>query len=323
MSALPRLALPLAASLCAAFAGSPAAAQQASSQPLRIVVAFPAGGFADNVARLVADKLEGKLKQTVVVENRGGAAGNLAARAVAQGAADGQTVLITTTASAISPTLYKNPGYGPGDLRVVSVVGSAPESIVVHPNNPAKDLKEFVAQAKKDKLTYGTAGVGTGSYISATYLFKELAKVDLTHVPFQGGAGATNAILGNHVTAIALTVSPLIPHIQQGKMKALGIAAAKRSAALPNVPTYIESGFTDFTAASWVGLFVPSKTADAQVDRLNGAVNDILKEPDVRERLARFGLEPMSGNSKQMAAFYQAEVAKWGKMVTTLGMKIE
>jgi tripartite-type tricarboxylate transporter receptor subunit TctC len=232
-------------------------------------------------------------------------------------------VLITTTASAISPTLYKNPGYGPGDLRVVSVVGSAPESIIVHPNNPANNLKEFVEQAKKDKLTYGTSGIGTGSYISATYLFKELAKVDLTHVPFQGGAGATNAILGNHVTAIALTVSPLIPHIQQGKMKALGIAATKRSAALPNVPTYIEGGFTDFTAASWVGLFVPSKTPDAQVDRLNGAVNEILKEPDVRERLARFGLEPMSGNSKEMAAFYQGEVAKWGKMVTTLGMKIE
>jgi tripartite-type tricarboxylate transporter receptor subunit TctC len=192
----------------------------------------------------------------------------------------------------------------------------------VHPDNPAKNLKDLVEQARKSGLTYGTSGIGTGSYISATYLFKELAKVDLTHVPFQGGAGATNAILGNHVTAIALTVSPLIPHIHSGKMKALGIASAKRSAALPNVPTYIESGFTDFTAASWVALFVPSKSPDAAVDRLNAAINDVLKEPDVRERLARFGLDPMSGNPKEMAAFYQAEVAKWGKMVTTLGLSI-
>jgi tripartite-type tricarboxylate transporter receptor subunit TctC len=322
MPALTRITLSLTASVFAITA-IPAAAQQSSSQPLKIIVAFPAGGFADNIARIVAQKLEGKLRQTVVVENRGGAAGNIAARAVSQASPDGQTVLITTTASAISPTLYKNPGYKADDLRVVSIVGSAPESIIVHPDNPANDLKEFIAKAKTSKLTYGTSGIGTGSYISSTYLFKELAKVDLTHVPFQGGAGATNAILGNHVNSIALTVSPMIPHIQQGKMKALGIASSKRIAALPKVPTYMESGFSDFTAASWVGLFVPTKTSDAQVDRLNNAVNEALKESDVQQRFARVGLDPMFGNAKVMAVFYQDEIAKWGKMVTTLGMKIE
>ncbi len=326
MSGKSRVVLSLLASVCGlAVAAGPAAAQQAPSpsQPLRLMVAFAAGGFTDNVARLLADRLESKLRQTVVVENRGGAAGNIAARAVAQSAPDGQTVLITTTASAISPTLYKNPGYAADDLRVVSIVGSAPEAILVHPTSPANNLRDFVEMARKTKLTYGTSGIGTGSYIATTYLFKALAKVELTHVPFQGGAGATNAILGNHVNAIGLTVPPLIPQIQSGQMKGLGVASAKRMAVIPNVPTYIESGFADFQASSWVGFFVPSKTAGAAVERLNVAINEILKEPEVRERMVRFGLEPMTGSTGEMAAFYRGEVEKWGKMVTTLGLKID
>ncbi len=318
-----RLVRPAFVCIAALCGLSPAAAQQTyPSQPIRIIVAFPPGGFADGVARIVGDKLEAKLRQPVVIENRAGASGNLGARAVAQSAPDGHTILVTTTAGAINATLYKNMGYATEDLRAVSIVGSAPEAIVVHPSNPANNLKEFIEQARTKNLDYGTAGIGTGSYIATTYLFKELAKVNLTHVPFQGGAPAMNAVIGNHVASIALTVSPMVPHILSGKVKALGLASAKRSPAMPSVPTYAESGFTDFLAASWVGLFVPSKTGDAAVDKINAAINEALKEPDMQERLTRFGLDPMFGNSGEMTAFFNREVANWGRMVRALDLSI-
>jgi tripartite-type tricarboxylate transporter receptor subunit TctC len=317
-----KLRLVLSAAALAALAAAPVSAQQYPSQQIKIVVAFPAGGFADGVARIVADKLQGRLGQTVVVENKPGARGNLAARTVAESGADGYTILLTTTASAINPTLHKNLPYKPDSLRPVFVVGSAPESIVVHPSSPAKNLKEFVDLARTKSLDYGTPGVGTGSYIATTYLFKELAKVNLVHVPFPGGGPAMNAVIGNHVASVALTVSPLVVHIKAGKVRALGLASAKRNAELPDVPTYAESGFKDFTAASWVGLFVPAKTPDAAVDKLNGAINEILKEADVKQKLTRFGLEPMAGDTKAMTAFFDREIANWGKMIRTLGLSI-
>jgi tripartite-type tricarboxylate transporter receptor subunit TctC len=320
-----RRLLPVAMSILAvgAFTLSPTAAQQTyPSQPIKIIVAFPAGGFADGVARIVGDKLQDKLRQTVIIENKAGASGNLGARTVAESSPDGHTILLTTTAAAINGTLYKNLGYAPESLRPVSIVGSAPESIVVHPSNPANNLKEFLEQARTKNLDYGTAGIGTGSYIATTYLFKALAKVELVHVPFQGGAAAINAVVGNHVSSVALTVSPLVPHILSGKIRALGLASAKRSTIMPSVPTYAESGFPDFQAASWVGLFVPTKTSDSVVATLNRAIDEILKEPDVQQRMMHFGLDPMSGNTEETTAFFNREVANWGKMVRTLGLSI-
>jgi tripartite-type tricarboxylate transporter receptor subunit TctC len=306
-----------------AMAGAPAGAQQQyPSQAITIVVAAAAGGFADGVARAIGERLGERLGQRVIVENKGGAGGNLGARAVAQATADGHTILVSTTSMAINGTLYKSMGYATEDITPVAIVGTAPEAIVVHPDNPAKNLAELVQAGTSRSIEYGTAGVGSGSFIAAEYFFRNLAKVQTVHVPFPGGAPAVTAVLGNHIGAIAATVSPLIPHINSGALRGLGIASARRHAVVPSVPTYAESGFPDFYAASWVGFFVPSRTVGATVDKLNVTINDILREQAVQERLKRFGLDPMHGDVAETRSFFNKEAEQWGKMVRALGLSI-
>jgi tripartite-type tricarboxylate transporter receptor subunit TctC len=300
----------------------PAAAQQYPTQPITIVVAAAAGGFADGVARTIGDKLGPKLGQNVVIENRGGSAGNIGARAVATSRPDGHTILVSTTAMAINGTLYKKMGYQTSDITPAAIVGSAPEAIVTHPNNPAKDLGEFINAAKQKGVEYGSAGVGSGSFIAAEYLFKVLAKTQAVHVPFPGGAPAITALLGGHVQAVAATVSPLIVHINSGKLKGLGLASPKRMSAVPNVPTYGEIGYPNFYAASWVGFFVPSKTNSTIITKLNGTINEILKEKDVQERMQKFGMEPRYDNYADTVKFFNSEINHWGKMVKTLNLSI-
>jgi tripartite-type tricarboxylate transporter receptor subunit TctC len=312
------LATSAAAFWCAALA--PATAQQYPTQPIKILVAAAAGGFADGVARLVSERLGERLGQSVVIENRGGAAGNLGSRAVAESAPDGHTILVTTTGLAINATLYKNKGYAIGDLRVAAIVGSAPEAIVTNPSNPANNLAELVRAAKDKPITFGTAGVGSGSYIAAEYLFRALAKVEAVHVPFPGGAPAITALMGNHVGNVAATLSPLITHINQGQLKGLGIASRKRHPAVPQVPTYAENGFPDFYAASWVGFFLPAKTSDAIAAKLNTTINQLLSDEQVRQRMNAFGLEPMTGSTEETTRFFLSEIDSWGKMVKTLNL---
>ncbi len=312
-----------AAAIGLVLATQPVTAQQYPSQPITIIVAAAAGGFADGVARAVGERLNEKLGQNIVIENRGGAAGNLGARAVATSKPDGYTVLVSTTAMAINGTLYKNMGYRTQDIAPVAIVGSAPEAIVVNPANPAKNLREFIAAARQKPVEYGSAGVGSGSFIAAEYLFKVVATAQTVHVPFPGGAPAVTALLGNHIQAVAATVSPLVTHIQSGKLRGIGLASQKRHPIVSDVPTYAESGFPDFYAASWVGFFVPSQADAKVVARLNGAINEVVKEAAVQERLKRFALEPMYGNPTETAAFFKGEVARWGKMVKTLGMSID
>ncbi len=299
-----------------------AAQQQYPSQAITIVVAAAAGGFADGVARTIGDRLGERLGQRVVVENKGGAGGNLGARTVAQSAPDGHTILVSTTSMAINGTLYKSMGYATEDISPVAIVGSAPETIVVHPGSPARTLAELVQAGRSKSIEYGSAGVGSGSYIAAEYLFRNLAKVETVHVPFPGGAPAVTAVLGNHIGTLAATVSPLIPHINSGALRGLGIASANRHAVVPSVPTYAENGFPDFHAASWVGFFVPSKTASPVLDKLNVTINDILGEAAVKERLTRFGLEPMYGNLSETTRFFNSEIEHWGRMVRALGLSI-
>jgi tripartite-type tricarboxylate transporter receptor subunit TctC len=298
----------------------PAAAQQYPVRPITAVVAAAAGGYADAVARIIAEKLGTRLGQNVVVENRGGAAGNIGAKAVASATPDGYTMLVTTTALAINETLYKHRGYSAADLKAASIAVSAPEVIVAHPSNPAKNVAELVKQNKT--ITYGSAGVGTGSYIAAEYLFKVLAKVDTIHVPFPGGAPAINALLGNHIPVLAATAPPLISPINRGAMRGLGVAAAKRMALLPTVPTYGEQGFPNFYAASWVGFFLPAKTPPAIIEKLNHEINEALNDPQVQARLKPLGVELFRRSTADTAKFFDSEVATWGKMVTTLGFSV-
>ena len=294
-------------------------AQNYPAQNVNVIVAFPAGGLADIPARLISTKLGERLKQNFVVENRGGAGGNIAAKAVASAEPDGYTLLATTSALAVNATASKNKGYETGDLRPVAIVGFSPDVLAVHPNNPAKNLKEFVANAQKESFNYGSAGVGTGPYIGAEYFFSQIAKVKYVQVPFQGGAPAINALLGNHVNAIVLTLPPVTPHIVSGKLRGLAIASAKRIAAIPDVPTYAEMGYADFFVGSWVGFFAPAKTPDAIVSKLNAEISATMKEADTIDKLTKAGFDPLVLNVAEADAYFKKDVAQWGKMVTAIG----
>jgi tripartite-type tricarboxylate transporter receptor subunit TctC len=307
-----------AASLVAGWA-LPAAAQSYPSQNVTVIVAFPAGGLADIIGRLVSAKLGDRLKNNIVVENRGGAGGNLAAKAVAGAAPDGHTLLVTTTALAVNYTASKNKGFENSDLRPVAIVAISPDVFAVHPSNPAKDLKEFVATAKNKSFTYGSAGVGTGPYIGAEYFFKEVAKVKYVHVPFQGGAPAITAALGNHVDGLVLTLPPTVPHIRNGALKGLGVASDKRNQAIPNVPTFAEMGFANFQSGSWVGVFAPAKTPDAVVTKLNTEINALMKEPDSLDRLAKAGFDPVVKNVAETNQYFNNDANRWGAMVKAIG----
>jgi tripartite-type tricarboxylate transporter receptor subunit TctC len=310
-----------AAVMASLVATAPAIAQDYPTRSLTAVVAAAAGGYADAVGRLIADRLGARLNQNVVVENRGGGGGNIGAKAVL-GTSDGHTILVTTTALAINETLYKNKGYSVYDLKPAAIAVSAPEVILAHPSHPAKTLAELVRLSQGQTVTYGSAGVGTGSYIAAAYFFKNMARLETVHVPFPGGAPAINALLGNHISVLAVTVPPVIAAINSGKMRGLGIAAARRMDFVPDVPTYAENGFPDFYASSWVGFFVPAKADDAVVARLNREINEILNEPAVRERLKPFGVEVLQRAPAETASFFRSEVEHWGRMVQTLGLAV-
>jgi tripartite-type tricarboxylate transporter receptor subunit TctC len=304
--------------------GEAAHAQQYPAQRITFVVAFAPGGVADTLARLMAHGLESKLGQSVVVENRPGAGGNIAAGVVARAAPDGYTLLVTTTALAINLTLQKHNQFAAGDLKAVAVVASSPEALLVNPNNPAKDLAEFVKAANGRAINFASAGVGSGSHIEAEYFFKKIANIQAVHIPYQGGAPAINALLSNQVDVLATTLGGgAAAQIQAGKLKGIGIAADKRAAVTPDIPTYAEQGFPTFQAASWVGVFAPAKTDPAIVGRLNAAVEDVIRSPATQDRLKKIGFDPISGSAAQAEAYFKAEVAKWGDMVNALGLSIK
>jgi tripartite-type tricarboxylate transporter receptor subunit TctC len=294
------------------------------SNKITLVVAFAAGGVADTLARMVGQGLSERLHQPVVVENRGGAGGNIAAGVVAHAAADGYTLLVTTTALAINETLRETKPFTAGDFKTVAIVASSPEALVTSPSNPANNLADFVKAAKGKTINFGSAGVGSGSHIEAEYFFKKIAGIEATHVPFQGGAPAINATLGNQIDLLATTLGGgAAAQVAAGKLKGLGIAADKRASVTPNVPTYAEAGFPGFFAASWVGFFAPAKTDPQIIAALNTAINDTIKNPDVQQKLATIGFDPIQGSPAQAETMFKAEVTKWGEMVKALNLTIK
>ncbi len=302
----------------------PAVAQDYPSRAVTFVVAFAAGGVADSIGRLIGQKLSEKLGQSVVVENRGGAGGNIAAKQVASASPDGYTILVTTTALAINETLHRNKGFAASDFTTIAIAASSPEAFAINPAHPAKSLKDFLAGAKDKTISFGSAGLGSGSHIAAEYFFKEIAKVPATHVPFQGGAPAINAAVGNHIDMLSITLGGgLVAQVKSGALKAIGVANEKRVAAIGDVPTLSESGFPDFHAASWVGFFVPAKTPAAVTAKLNAAIDDIVKQPDIQQRLTALGFDPVHGDQADADKRFKSDVAEWAKRVNALGMKVE
>jgi tripartite-type tricarboxylate transporter receptor subunit TctC len=294
-----------------------ASAQTFPTQTITFQVAFAAGGIADVVARLVGQRLSQRLGHAVVVENRGGAGGNLAAKAVGGAAPDGHTILATTTSLAVNETSTRNKGFSADDLRAVAIVAFSPDVLAVHPSNPAKDLREFVKSGKS--FTYGSAGVGTGPHIGAEYFFREVAKVQALHVPFTGGAPAVAAAVGNHVDSIVLTLPTVVPPITQGLLRGIGLASATRNSAVPDVPTYGEMGFPNVYSGSWVGFFAPAKTPDAIVAKLNAEINVIMQEPQAQEKLKIIGFDVTIKTVGEASDYFRSEVATWGKMIRAIG----
>ena len=289
-----------------------------------MVVAFAAGGFADGVARLVGQKLSEQLGQPVVIDNRGGAGGNIASRLVAAAPADGYTLLVNTAAISINVSLYKNPGFDVfRDFVPVALTGSTPGLFAVHASNPAGSLQELIRLAKGKHVNYATAGVGSSSHLAGDYLLRSLAGLNATHVPYQGGGPATAAALANQVEVLSLSMPPVVPHIKGGRLKGLAVSSLTRVAALPDVPTVTEGGFPGFEERSWVGYFAPAGTSLDTVKKLNAEINKVLALSDIRTRLDGLGLEPQPRSADAFAKYLRAEVARWAEIVKKTGITAE
>lgn len=311
------------AGIGACFVPGITGAREYPDKPVRVIVAFAAGGYADSVARLIGQKLGERLGQHFVIDNRGGAGGNIAARTAAEATPDGYTLLVHTAASSINATLYTDSGFDLlKDLVPVANTVSAPGLFVVLSSHPANNLQDLIRMSKGKRLTYATAGVGTSSHVAADYLLRVLARLDAVHVPFRGGGPAVAAVLGNQVEVLSGSGAAW-PFIKQGRLKVLGISSLKRTETLPNVPTVAEAGFPGFEERSWVGFFAPARTPAATVTLLNREINEVLALPDIQSRFTGQGMDLHPGSPADFARHVRREVAMWAKIVKTTGVKVE
>lgn len=310
--------LSLAAMATAAVAPS-CLAQAYPSRPVTFVVSFAAGGVADVVARLVVQKLNDHGVGTFVVENRGGAGGNIAARFVVAAPADGYTVLATTTAIAVNATTSKNRGYQMEDLRAVAISAIAPDVMAVSPQSPYKSVKDLIEGARDQVLSYGSSGFGTGPYIGSTYFFQEIAKLKVAHVPFTGGGPAVAAAIGNHVPVVIVGLPTAAKQIEENMLRGLGVASAKRNAAVPAVPTFTELGYPDYLSATWAGFFLPARTPEGIAARLNAEITTAIRAEDAQQKLRAIGFDPMTQSLSEATDYARAEVALWGNMARAIG----
>jgi tripartite-type tricarboxylate transporter receptor subunit TctC len=305
-------------------AAGTALAQPYPSRPIRMVVAFSPGGPVDVVARLIAPKMSEALGQPIVIENKTGASGNLAASQVAKAPADGYTMLATSSAYAVNATLTPNPGYdAEKDFIPVAVVGSQPNFIVVNASFPAQTLAELLQMARTQKLAFASPSSGTTPHLTAENLFKVRAKVDITHVPFRGAGPAVAAVLGGQPPIGSMAGTAPMPHLRSGKLRALAVSSSKRLASLPDVPTLNELGYPDMEDYTWVGLFLPAGTPAGIAQKLNDAVIRTVQSADIRERLDGLTFEPSAAPLRETADYVKSELAKWAKVVRDTGAKAE
>jgi tripartite-type tricarboxylate transporter receptor subunit TctC len=303
--------------------GNQGSAQQYPSRQITFVVAFAPGGVADTLARLIGKGVGEQLQQTVVVENRGGAGGNIAAEVVAHANPDGYTLLATTTALAINQTLFVNKPFSMSDFQTIAIAASSPEALVTSATNPANDLRTFMKVVNGRTINLAVPGVGTGSHVVAEYFFRELAKVPVQPIPFQGGASAINATVAGQVDLMATTLGGgAAAQIDGGKLKGIAIAADKRATVTPNIKTYAEQGYPGFTAASWVGLFAPAKTDPEIIAKLNATLQQVINDPAVQKTLQSIGFDPIHQSPSEADAYFKSEVSKWGVMVKELALSI-
>ncbi len=302
-----------------------AAAESWPARTITLIVPFPAGGTTDIVARSLGQKLSDALHQPVVIDNRGGGGGTLGAAVAAKAAPDGYTFFISTIAHAIATSLYKQLPYDfEKDFIPITVIASVPNIVIVHPSVPVNSVKELIdyAKANPGKLNYGSAGNGSTEHLSAE-LFKSMAGVQMTHVPYKGGAPMMTDLLGGQIQIAIETSGSALPHVRGGKVRALAVTTATRSPALPDVPTVSEAGLVGYEMTTWYGILAPKGTPKEIVAKINQEVRAILKSPEMKKRLDEIGAEPGGISPDQFAAFIKSEIAKWAKLVKQTGATVD
>jgi tripartite-type tricarboxylate transporter receptor subunit TctC len=311
-----------------AFAGAarPAAAQAYPTHPVTIVVPFAAGGGNDIMARLIAQHMGRALGQQFVIENRAGAGGTLGARAVAKAAPDGYTLMVGHSGVfGVAPALYADPGYAPQrDFAPIGLIASYQQVLVVHPSVPVHSVAELIALARKDpgKITYATAGVGSGSHLS-TELFAVMEDIKLTHIPYRGTGAMQGDLVGGHVDMSITTFPSVFGSLRSGGLRPIAVTGENRSSIYPDLPTIAEAGVPGYSAVIHYGMVAPAGISRAIADRLNAELRAALDNEDVRARIAEEGGEPLPGTLEQQAEDIAAEEAKWGALVRKLGIRSE
>ena len=319
----------LAAGLLAAWAAwLPAAAQPAAypSKPVRWIVPFPPGGAMDVIARTLAERAAKASGQPFVVENRSGAGGNIGAEAVARAPADGHTMMIVSIGMATNPFLYPKLSYDPrADFAPVSLLAVVPNVLVVNAaQDSPKSVPDLIARAKAQpgKVSYASAGNGTSIHLAGE-LFASMAGLDMLHVPYRGSAPAVTDLLGGQVDAMFDSITSARPHIQSGKLRALAVTTAKRSAALPDVPTIAEAGLPGYELSPWFAVFMPRGVPAQQVARMNTLLVEALATPEARAKLDTIGAEPIGSSPQALAAHLEQEMSKWGRIVRERGIRAD
>jgi tripartite-type tricarboxylate transporter receptor subunit TctC len=301
-------------------------AQDYPNKPVKLIVPFPPGGGTDILARPIAQKLSEKWGQPVVVENRGGAGGNIGTKAAAEAAPDGYTLIFGVLGThAVNQSLYVNPGFDSTvDFAAITMVANTPNILVVHPSVPANSITDLIAYAKANpgKLNYASPGNGSPSHL-ATEIFKSLADVQITHVPYKGSGPALTDMLGGQTQVWIANAPVVLQHIESGKLRALATTSAKRPTVAATIPTLDQAGLTGYEADTWYGIFAPAKTPQRILDQLNADIVAVLNLPEIRQKFASEGAEIVGDSSASFTQKVRADVAKWKKVIADLNLKAE
>ena len=313
----------LAATL--ALAALAAQAQPYPTRPVTIIVPYAAGGSLDVVTRILARSLTTRLGQTVLVENKAGAGSNIGAAYVAKAPPDGHTLFLASPATAINVSLYSQLTYDPEkDLMPVSLVTAVPSVLIVHPSSPYKSVADLVAAAKQSpgKLNYSSGGAGSSEHLGSE-MFKFYCGVDVTHIPYKGGAPAMADLIGGQVTMMFSNRIGALPSIRSGKLRALGVADSVRSPQLPDVPTFAEAGYPKLKVLVWSGIMAPTGTSPAIVNRLHGVITEAMQAPEMKAQMDEMGVTIASGGPAQFGAFLKSEIALWRPIVKQSGARVD
>ena len=317
------------AAACAVFSCIAAQAQTPQSyptKPVRMIVGFPPGGSTDIMARLIAPGLTDAFKQQFIIDNRPGANSNIGSELAARAPADGYTLLVCSASFSTNVSLYPKMGYHPlRDFAPITRIAAVHNVFVVHPSLPVKTVKDFVAlaKAKRGEIVFASSGSGSTSHLAAELLKTSVGGLDTVHVPYKGVAPALVDLISGQVHALVSTMPSATPHIRSGRVRALAVASAQRAKTMPEIPTFQEAGFRGFEASAWNAVLAPAGTPDDIVKRVNAAIVKIVHTPDIVEKLAAQGADPVGDSPEQFGRYLEAEVAKWSKVVKASGAKLD